>query len=311
MAYIGRTPIIGNYQVLDAIVATTTDTYALTKDAVAVFPQTPSNCIVSLNGVIQAPVSSYTISGSNIVFASALTGTDSIDFITVLGDVLSIGTPTDGTVTTAKLADSSVTLAKLTATGTKDATTFLRGDNTFASPSSDYVKLATASASGASYISFDGYFTSDYRNYIVFYNNLFSNGAASTAYIKIRQSNADKSDSNYRFVTNFATRTSGANNWYTNQGGWDVDTGARITADTLGDSEAEAGQLMLNIFNPLSTASDTRLIGDLIYMRATDAELIRSQIQMEYNNAGACSGITLYVDSGNISSTWTLYGIKS
>jgi hypothetical protein len=142
MAYIGRTPIIGNYQVLDAIVATTTDTYALTKDAVAVFPQTPSNCIVSLNGVIQAPVSSYTISGSNIVFDSALTGSDSIDFITVLGDVLSIGTPTDGTVTTAKLVDSSVTtaklndgsvsLAKLTATGTQDATTFLRGDNTFA-----------------------------------------------------------------------------------------------------------------------------------------------------------------------------------
>jgi hypothetical protein len=141
MAYLGRQPLVGNYQVLDAIVATTTDTYALTKDTVAVFPQTPSNCIVSLNGVIQAPVDSYTISGSDIVFASALTGTDSIDFITVLGDVLSIGTPTDGTVTTAKLVDSSVTtaklndgsvsLAKLTATGTQDATTFLRGDNTF------------------------------------------------------------------------------------------------------------------------------------------------------------------------------------
>jgi hypothetical protein len=134
MSYLGRQPLVGNYQVLDAIVATTTDTYALTKDTVAVFPQTPSNCIVSLNGVIQAPVSSYTISGSNIVFDSALTGSDSIDFITVLGDVLSIGTPTDGTVTTAKLVDSSVTtaklndgsvsLAKLTATGTKDATTF-------------------------------------------------------------------------------------------------------------------------------------------------------------------------------------------
>jgi hypothetical protein len=121
MAYIGKQPLVGNYQVLDAIVATTTDTYALTKDTVAVFPQTPSNCIVSLNGVIQAPVSSYTISGSNIVFDSALTGSDSIDFITVLGDVLSIGTPTDGTVS----------LAKLSATGTKDATTFLRGDNTF------------------------------------------------------------------------------------------------------------------------------------------------------------------------------------
>jgi hypothetical protein len=142
MAYIGKQPLVGNYQTLDALVATTTDTYALTKDTVAVFPQTPANCIVSLNGVIQAPFDSYTISGSDIVFDSALTGSDSIDFITVLGDVLNIGVPSDDTVTTAKLADSSVTtaklndasvsLAKLTATGTKDATTFLRGDNTFA-----------------------------------------------------------------------------------------------------------------------------------------------------------------------------------
>ncbi len=37
-----------------------------------------------------------------------------------------------GNVTTSNLADNSVSLAKLTATGTKDATTFLRGDNTFA-----------------------------------------------------------------------------------------------------------------------------------------------------------------------------------
>ena len=67
MPYIGKQIGIGNYQVLDALTATATDTYALTKNSVAVFPQTPANCIVSLNGVIQAPFSSYNISGSNIV----------------------------------------------------------------------------------------------------------------------------------------------------------------------------------------------------------------------------------------------------
>src|SRR5210317_1205943 len=53
----------------------------------------------------------------------------------------------DGSVTNAKIADSTIALAKLSATGTKDATTFLRGDNTFATVSSDYVKLASTSAS--------------------------------------------------------------------------------------------------------------------------------------------------------------------
>jgi len=123
MAYIGKQPVVGNFVKLDAIVTSATATYNLLNGGVAYFPQTANNCIVSLNGVIQSPTSAYTISGSTIVFSDALTASDSIDFILVLGDVLSIGTPSDGTVS----------LAKLTATGTKDATTFLRGDNTFAS----------------------------------------------------------------------------------------------------------------------------------------------------------------------------------
>jgi hypothetical protein len=104
MAYIGKQPIVGNFVKLDAITTSATATYNLLNGGVAYFPQTANNCIVSLNGVIQSPTSAYTISGSTIVFDSALTASDSIDFILVLGDVLSIGTPSDATVTNAKLA---------------------------------------------------------------------------------------------------------------------------------------------------------------------------------------------------------------
>ena len=104
MAYIGKQPVVGNFVKLDAITTSATATYNLLNGGVAYFPQTANNCIVSLNGVIQSPTSAYTISGSTIVFDSALTSSDSIDFILVLGDVLAIGTPSDGTVTSAKLA---------------------------------------------------------------------------------------------------------------------------------------------------------------------------------------------------------------
>jgi len=110
MAYIGKQPVVGNFVKLDAIVTSATATYNLLNGGVAYFPQTANNCIVSLNGVIQSPTSAYTISGSTIVFDSALTSADSIDFILVLGDVLAIGTPSDGTVTYAKLASGTAGL---------------------------------------------------------------------------------------------------------------------------------------------------------------------------------------------------------
>jgi hypothetical protein len=131
--YIGKIPTVGNFQICDAIsVVDAQAAYTMQVATVDVFPESANHMLVSLNGILQAPTSSFTVSGSTITFASALETGDVIDFIQILGNVLDLGVPSDNTVTTAKLADSSVSLAKLTATGTKDATTFLRGDNTFA-----------------------------------------------------------------------------------------------------------------------------------------------------------------------------------
>ena len=106
MPYIGKSPSVGGFHKLDNLTASATATYALTLGGGAFFPESANQLLVSLNGVIQAPQDSFTISGSNIVFASALTSNDSIDFIMALGDVLNVGTPSDASVTTAKLAAS-------------------------------------------------------------------------------------------------------------------------------------------------------------------------------------------------------------
>ena len=106
MAYIGAQPKLGNFQACDAITTSATATFNLLVGGVAIFPQSAQHCLVSLNGVLQAPISSYTISGSTIIFAAALTTDDSIDFITVLGDVLDLGVPSDGAVGNTQLADT-------------------------------------------------------------------------------------------------------------------------------------------------------------------------------------------------------------
>jgi len=125
MSYIGKTPLVGNYQICDALTASATADYTLQVGSVNVSPQSANAMIVSLNGVIQGPGASrgFTVSGSTISFNSALTSSDVIDFIYIFGDVLDIGTPTDDSVsaakltadavTTAKILDNNVTLAKL------------------------------------------------------------------------------------------------------------------------------------------------------------------------------------------------------
>jgi hypothetical protein len=127
MSYIGKTPTVGNFQVCDAIsVVNNQAAYTMQVSSVDVLPESANHMIVSLNGVIQKPNSSYTVSGATITFASNLVTGDVINFIQILGNVLDLGVP----------SDSTVSLAKLTATGTKNSTTFLRGDNTFAAAGS-------------------------------------------------------------------------------------------------------------------------------------------------------------------------------
>ena len=118
MAYIGREPQIGNYQICDAIsVVNGQAAYTMQVSSANVIPESVNHMIVSLNGVIQKPGSSYTIASSTITFSSNLATGDSIDFIYLLGNVLDLGAPSDSTVTTSKLSGNLVTPGTLDVNG--------------------------------------------------------------------------------------------------------------------------------------------------------------------------------------------------
>jgi len=108
MAYIGKEPTVGNFQKCDAITVVNGQAdYTLQVGGTNVSPESANHMLVSLNGVLQAPSDSFSISGSTLSFASNLATGDVIDFVILLGNVLDVGVPTDGTVTHAKFATNT------------------------------------------------------------------------------------------------------------------------------------------------------------------------------------------------------------
>jgi hypothetical protein len=108
MAYIGQDPVIGRYILVDQISGGfngTASGFTLAAGGQGVLPGLAQNVLLSLGGVIQRPGTDYTISGSGLTFTTPpLSGTTF--FATVLGDVQSVGTPSDGTVLPASIASS-------------------------------------------------------------------------------------------------------------------------------------------------------------------------------------------------------------
>ena len=108
MAYVGKAPQTGAYQILDDISSSFTGStpgpFNLTVNGTAVSPGNEANCIISISGVVQDPAA-YTISGSQITFTSNPASSDTF-FGTVLGNTFDIGTPTDSTVTAGSLSST-------------------------------------------------------------------------------------------------------------------------------------------------------------------------------------------------------------
>jgi len=146
VSYIGKQPVVGNFQVCDSIsVVNGQAAYTMQVGGSNVEPESPNHMLVSLNGVLQAPTSSYTVSGATLTFASNLATNDSIDFVMLLGNVLDIGTPSDGVITEPKLAANTGGIVDWQAVVT-GATTMVAGRGYFVDTSSSAFTMTLPSS---------------------------------------------------------------------------------------------------------------------------------------------------------------------
>lgn len=319
MAYIGKTPTIGNFQKCDAItVVNGQAAYTMQVGGTNVSPESENHMLVSLNGIIQAPVDSFTVSGSTITFASNLATGDVIDFIMLLGNVLDLGTPSDNTVTAAKLNNdiiSSQTALTAEPADTdeflvSDAGTLKRIDYSLIKGSGSWEKLITTTISSgdASVIFNNTYITNSHLDYKIVYSAVRVGTDDQAPRLMYSTDNGSTYLSSYKN----ARRGYGAGGQVLSSSQTDSG-GSYLLSNGLGSASGETLNGFSIIYDPLkqsTTASYTHVRSSTVFT-AEDGNLIASYSANRNAVTTAVDAIKFENQSGTLTSgKITLYGRK-
>jgi len=146
-------------------------------------------------------------------------------------------------------ADTTYTLPSADGTSGQVLQTNGSGVLSFSSPSADYVLLASTDASSSSSVSFDGYFTSTYKNYQVIFSTI-KKSASTQLSLRVRKSNADQTGSNYRMALSYSYRSSSVDGSGVHSG-WNTSSALIDQFNNNGTSARSNG--IIDIFDPLNT----------------------------------------------------------
>ena len=330
MAYIGKEPIVGNFQKVDAIsVVNGQAAYTLQVGSTNVSPESVNHMIVSLNGVIQSPTTAYTVSGATLTFASNLATGDVIDFVILLGNVLDVGTPTDNTVATAKIQDDAVTLAKMAAGTDGNIISYDASGNPVAIATGNDGQVLTSAGAGqppafeaaaggawtfiqAQTASDSGYIewttsqiTSTYDIYKIFAYNVHSASDDIQAYVGV-DVGAGYVTSNYKYATGAVVY-----NGTVAAVGSASASFIRVTKDGAGNATGEHQNYEFTIWDPLAT-DNWKMIHWHGSHSNQDGEVFEFHGSGGYfSGQAALSKLKFYMESGNITSgDFYLYGLN-
>ena len=112
MPFIGNQPTQGRFIELDSLTASATANYTLQLNSANFEPESVNNLLVSINGVIQGS-STMSLNGAVLTVGATLSSSDTIDFVRVFGNVGTVSTPTDGSVTANKIGSGAITNVKV------------------------------------------------------------------------------------------------------------------------------------------------------------------------------------------------------
>ena len=314
MAYIGKQPTVGNFQVCDAItVVNGQAAYTMQVSSSNVEPENANHMLVSLNGILQKPGSSFTISGATITFASNLATGDVIDFIILLGNVLDLGTPSDGTVTNAKLAQDIISAETALTSEPADTDEFLvsdagtlkRIDYSLIKGGNTHTLLSTTTVSSAvSEVDISSNIDSTYKSYMIDILNFSPATNAQELRVRFLQGGSVDTGSVYdshQYQMN-ADDGSGPTSYK------NANTDHLGLADEVRNNAEDTLYARCYLYDPANTATDTKMGAHVIYARSDTASQALFTGRIE--ETAAVDGIRFYMASGNIDGgIFKLYGI--
>ena len=160
--------------------------------------------------------------------------------------------------------------------------------------------------------SFDGYFSSTYKNYVIYFNHLIPATDDAQPWIRVRQSDSDVTTSNvYGFANSGMYRQDTVGDGAITGGG--NDSAGELTYNRGGSNVAADGGFsgIINITDPLNATTHKVLSGRVDWISADPAYFQFTDFVVRFEgNTSALSGITLYFSSGNITTgVLKLYGI--
>ena len=174
------------------------------------------------------------------------------------------------------------------------------------------VKLAVNDATSlVSSVSFDGYFSSTYKNYVLYMTGYRPNFDGQPI-IRFNVSGTEQTGSNYRYAVGaqYANNSGGQGTDYTVSGASPVGYIRIITANNNASDLTPCNHI-INIFNPLSSSYKhfTALSQNV---NASNADWYADYASGFYENSSALSGITIKeLGSNSFKGYFALYGVTS
>jgi len=254
-----------------------------------------------INFVRQEPTTAYSASGTSLTLTSATASSDDM-YCVYLGKAVQTVNP----------PNASVGLSQLTATGTKNATTFLRGDNTFAEAGGGSLNLISAqTASSASTLTFtSSHITSTYKVYQLHCIDVVQSSDGGNLGFEVSPNNGSSYvQSGYLNIRFYSNQTNGANSILSSAGTGDTNVKICGAGEGIGANGNESAQSIITLFNPLG-AKAKLFKSDGVQLNSS-GQLSMQRHLYGLDQSATYNNIKIVPNSGTFSGTFILYGVTA